>query len=73
MTWFIDVVRVAPLAVITSPEKRCGKTLLLSLMGRLVARAITASNISPAALFRTIDAWQPTLLIDEGRRLYEGQ
>jgi putative DNA primase/helicase len=34
-------------------------------MGRLVARAITASNISPAALFRTIDAWQPTLLIDE--------
>jgi putative DNA primase/helicase len=65
MTWFIDVVRVAPLAVITSPEKRCGKTLLLSLMGRLVARAITASNISPAALFRTIDAWQPTLLIDE--------
>jgi putative DNA primase/helicase len=65
MTWFIDVVRVAPLAVITSPEKRCGKSLLLSLLGRLVARAVTASNISPAALYRTIEAWQPTLLIDE--------
>jgi putative DNA primase/helicase len=25
MTWFIDVVPVAPLAVITAPEKRCGK------------------------------------------------
>ncbi len=65
MTWFIEVIDVAPLAVITAPEKRCGKTLLLSLLGRLSARAITASNISPAALFRTIDAWSPTLLIDE--------
>jgi putative DNA primase/helicase len=65
MTWFIDVIQVAPLAVITAPEKRCGKTLLLSFLGRLVARPITASNISPAALFRAIDAWSPTLLIDE--------
>jgi len=65
MTWFMDVVRVAPLAFITAPEKRCGKTLLLSLMGRLSARAITASNISPAALYRTIEAWKPTILIDE--------
>jgi putative DNA primase/helicase len=65
MTWFIDVVQVAPLTVITSPEKRCGKSLMLSLLGKLSARAITASNISPAALFRTIEAWHPTLLIDE--------
>lgn len=65
MTWFIDVVQVAPLAVITAPEKRCGKSQLLGLLGRLSARAITASSISPAALFRTIDAWKPTLLIDE--------
>jgi putative DNA primase/helicase len=65
MTWFIDDVQVAPLAVITAPEKRCGKSHLLYLLGLLSARAITASNISPAALFRTIDAWKPTLLIDE--------
>ena len=65
MTWFIDVVQIAPLAVITAPEKRCGKSQLLFLLGRLSARALTASNISPAALYRAIDAWQPTLLIDE--------
>ncbi len=65
MTWFIDVVQVAPLAVITAPEKRCGKSQLLFLLGRLSARALTASSISPAALYRAIDAWQPTLLIDE--------
>jgi len=59
MTWFIEVVQVAPLAVITAPEKRCGKSQLLFLLGRLSARAITTSSISPAALYRTIDAWCP--------------
>jgi putative DNA primase/helicase len=65
MTWFIDVVQVAPLAVITAPEKRCGKSQLLFILGRLVNRPLTASNITPAALFRSIDLWSPTLLIDE--------
>ena len=65
MTWFMDVVQVAPLAVITAPEKRCGKSQLLSLLGRLVHRPLAASNITPAALFRAVDAWKPTLLVDE--------
>ncbi|MDD2335327.1 MAG: DUF3631 domain-containing protein [Geobacteraceae bacterium] len=65
MTWFIDVVQIAPLAIITAPEMRCGKSQLLFLLGRLAARSITTSSISPAALYRTIDAWCPTLLIDE--------
>ncbi len=65
MTWLMDAVQVAPLAVITAPEKRCGKSQLLFLLGKLSARSITASSISPAALYRAIDAWSPTLLIDE--------
>lgn len=65
MTWYIDVLQVAPLAVIMAPEKRCGKSQLLFLIGRLVRRAIAAGNITSAALFRVIDAWNPTLLLDE--------
>jgi putative DNA primase/helicase len=65
MTWVMDAVDVAPIAAITAPEKRCGKSQLLFLMGRLSSRPLTASNISPAALFRAIEAWRPTLLIDE--------
>lgn len=65
MTWFIDVIQVAPIAVITAPEKRCGKSQMLFLLSRIVNRPLAASNISPAALFRSIDSWQPTLLIDE--------
>lgn len=65
MTWYMDVIEVAPLVVITAPEKRCGKSQLLSLMGKLVKRPLIASNITPAAMFRSIDAWQPTLMVDE--------
>jgi putative DNA primase/helicase len=64
-TWLVDVVEVAPLAVITAPEKRCGKSQLLNLIGRLSRRPLVAANISPAATFRVIEAHCPTLLIDE--------
>lgn len=65
MTWFIDVVQVAPIAAITAPEKRCGKSQLLFVLRRLSRRPLAASSISPAALYRSIEAWEPTLLIDE--------
>ena len=65
MTWLMDVIHIAPLAIITAPEKRCAKTLLLSLMKKMVKKPIAASGISPAALFRSIEKWQPCLLIDE--------
>ena len=64
-TWFVDRVQVAPLAIITAPEKRCGKSQFLSLIGELSRRAIIASNISPAAIFRVVEKHNPTLLIDE--------
>jgi putative DNA primase/helicase len=64
-TWLINHVQVAPIALITSPERRCGKTQLLNLIQRLVLRPLVASNITPAALFRTVETYQPTLLIDE--------
>jgi putative DNA primase/helicase len=44
---------------------RCGKSQLLTVLGKLSRRPVVASNISPPALFRVIDLWQPTLMIDE--------
>ncbi len=64
-TYLIDVMDIAPILVISSPEKRCGKTTLLSILLKLVYKPLSASNISAAALFRIIDAWKPTLIIDE--------
>lgn len=64
-TWLIDSVQVAPIANITAPEKRCGKSIMLTTLGNLVNRKLQVSNIAPAALFRSIELWSPTLLIDE--------
>jgi putative DNA primase/helicase len=50
---------------IESPEKRCGKTTLLTVLSELCNRAIVASNISSPAFFRVIEETRPTLLIDE--------
>jgi putative DNA primase/helicase len=64
-THFIEHVHVAPLAVITAPEMRCGKSQLLTFIGKLARNPLPTSNISSAALFRAVEAYAPTLLVDE--------
>lgn len=65
LTWFINVIQVAPLLIINAPELSCGKTQLLDFVARLSARAMTAANSSMAYLFRSCELWHPTILIDE--------
>ncbi|MBZ0215827.1 MAG: DUF3631 domain-containing protein [Fimbriimonadaceae bacterium] len=60
-----DAARHSPILTLTSPEKRCGKTTVLSLIECLVPRPVQSSNITSAATFRAVDRWNPTLLIDE--------
>lgn len=59
------MVEVAPLAIINAPEKSCGKTQLLTVIGRMAYRPLPASNASASALFRAVELWKPTILIDE--------
>jgi putative DNA primase/helicase len=63
--WFIDVIDCAPIALINAPERACGKTQLLTVLARLAPRTAQASGISSSVLFRMIEAYQPTLFIDE--------
>ena len=60
-----DATAISPMLAIASPEKRCGKTTVLEILSAVVPRALPASNISPAALFRTVESCRPTLLVDE--------
>jgi hypothetical protein len=57
---------------IESPEKRCGKTTLLTVLGEMVNRPVMASNISSPAFFRVIQQTRPTLLIDEADTFLQG-
>jgi hypothetical protein len=65
LAYTFDSFQVAPKLAITSPVKRCGKTQLLILLSALTPRALPTSNITASALFRIIQKFQPTLLIDE--------
>lgn len=58
--WF-----TSPILAITSPAPRCGKTMVLVVLGALVPRKLFAANVTPAVLFRTIEKYSPSLLIDE--------
>ena len=56
---------ISPRLAIVSPEKRCGKSTLLRVMQPMLPRALSAANITVAAMFRAVEAGRPTLLIDE--------
>ncbi len=48
-----------------APEKGCGKTQLLDAMAPMTPKSVRVENLSTAVLFRIIDKYSPTLLIDE--------
>ena len=56
---------ISPILAITSPVLGCGKTRLITLLSALTPRPLPASNVTTASLFRAIEKWRPTLLIDE--------
>jgi hypothetical protein len=61
----VDQFDVCPYLFVTSPAKRCGKSLLLDLCEAVVRTGRSTANISPAALYRMLDEVHPTLLFDE--------
>lgn len=65
-TWFCEASHIAPLLVLRSPEKGCGKSTVLGIIARLVYRPLPVSGITAAVLFRVADRHHPTILIDEG-------
>ena len=64
-TYTLDANEQTPYVAITSPEMRCGKSRVLQIMRTLASRTLSAANITAAAVYRTIEAYKPTLLIDE--------
>jgi putative DNA primase/helicase len=65
LTYLPEVVDCLAILGIVSPEKRCGKTRLLTILSRLVHQALPCSNISAASIYRVIEKFCPTLLVDE--------
>jgi hypothetical protein len=62
----IDVAAVhSPILLVTSPEPNSGKSTLLGVLSFLVRRSLQSVGITAAPLYRSIEKWQPTIIIDE--------
>lgn len=64
-SFLMDEWRLWPRLLITSPTKACGKSTLLESLEAVVHRGLILSNAKSAGVFRAIEAWQPSLLLDE--------
>ena len=71
-SYLLDQLWISPRLGICSPVMRCGETTLLDVLERLTRRAKMAADISPASIFRVVEAYQPTLLIDEADTFLAG-
>ena len=63
--YVFDVWPVTPYLLVVSPTRACGKTTLVDVLAALAPRALSASDTTPAALFRLTEKWHPTLFLDE--------
>jgi len=57
---------------IESPEHRCGKSTLITILSELTQRAVVASNVTAPSFFRVIAQILPTLFIDEADTFLTG-
>ena len=60
---------VTPRLALMSPSNGCGKTTVLGALNRLTREPKQTAHITPAALFRVISEFSPTMLLDEGDNL----
>ena len=70
-TWMVNRFTISPRLAITSPTKGCGKTTVLRFLNQVVCRPKRAGSISPSALFRVAEHFQPTILLDETEKYIE--
>lgn len=73
LTWCYKEFDRCPLLLINAPEKACGKTQLLKIVGKMTFRPLETANVTMAALFRVVDEYGPTMLIDEADTFMNGR
>jgi hypothetical protein len=71
-TYVFEMRDTVAYVAIESPEKRCGKTTLLSVLAAMACKPLIASNITVGALFRSVHTCSPTLFIDEADTFMAG-
>jgi hypothetical protein len=66
----VNAFESTPRLALLSPEKGSGKTRTLEVLDLLVPEPMHTVNATAAAIFRTVEAHQPTLLFDEADTIF---
>jgi putative DNA primase/helicase len=69
-SWIHEHATYSPILFITSAERDSGKTTLSAILGFMVRRSLLSVGISPAALYRSIEKWHPSFVIDEADKAF---
>jgi hypothetical protein len=72
-THAFDAVEATPYLIATSAQKQSGKTRLQEVLEMIVRDPMRTSGTSEAALFRSIEAKRPSLLLDEIDAIFSGR
>jgi hypothetical protein len=64
-SWIHHYGTYSPILGVTSAERDSGKSTLMGVISFLVRRSFLGVCVSAAALFRSIEKWNPTFVIDE--------
>jgi putative DNA primase/helicase len=71
MSWVHERSAVhSPIFMVTSAERDSGKSTLLGILAFLVRRSLLSVGVSAAALYRSIEKWQPAFVIDEADTIF---
>ncbi len=68
-----DAAQTSPLLALVSPVPGCGKTTALMFIEKLTPRAIRVDNLTTAVVYRLIEDFKSTLLIDEADAFLKGK
>jgi hypothetical protein len=63
-SWFPDIFEAAPYLWIVGPLDS-GKTKLLKVLSRMCRRGLITGDLRAGSIYKLIDTWHPTLIIDE--------
>ena len=64
-SWIHQHGTYSPILGVTSAERDSGKSTLMGIVAFLVRRSLLSVGISAAALYRSIEKWKPTFVVDE--------
>ena len=64
MTWYLDSIEFAPIALIAAAGDHCDTSALFDVRARISRRPLPTSKVAPHAIFPLIEAHSPTLVIE---------